>query len=103
MMVTCVKDEMKEMGISDLAVFFIGKCFHTGNQLSIFANSIREADDVAEHRGGGDCLEQTAPKHLRVISSIVGIKTVDGIHEVGGVCGSCGRSTFRIVERNKDV
>ena len=46
-----------QIRIKNLAVFFIGKSFDTGNQLPVFANSIREADDVAEHRGGGDCLE----------------------------------------------
>ena len=45
------------MKILHLAVFFVRECFHTGKQVPIFANSVSEADDVAEQGGSGDRLK----------------------------------------------
>ena len=57
MMVTCEKEEVTKMKILYLAVFFFWECFNTGKQVTIFANSVSEADDVTEQGGSGDRLE----------------------------------------------
>ena len=84
-------------------MLFISKHFDCWHQLTVLANSVSEADDVAEHWRSLDCFEQTTPEHFRPITTAYEAQVIDNFQEILRICGSCCRATPRIVKRDKDV
>ena len=95
--------KFKRNCISYLAMLLIGYCLDRRQKLTIFTNSISEADDVAEHRSSDDCFLQATPEHFRPITTAYEAQVIDNFQEILRICGSCCRATPRIVKRDKDV